>query len=150
MKKVMATFDKLVKEGLIRYAGVSNFSVRQFEEAQKYTQNKIVNNQVHYNLLHRNPEKELLGFCQKENVVLTAYTPLASGRLKTGNFPALDQIAQKYGKSAAQVVIRWLIDKQQVITIPKASSREHIDEIMGSLGWKLEKEDQKLLNKSFP
>jgi diketogulonate reductase-like aldo/keto reductase len=149
LKNVMRVFDKLIKEGLIRHAGVSNFSVNQFENAQKYTQNKIVTNQVHYNLLHRNPEKELLNYCEKNSVILTAYTPLASGQLKTSSFPALDKVAQKYSKTAAQVALRWLIEKPQVITIPKASSAEHIDEILGSLGWQLEKEDQELLNKAF-
>lgn len=148
MKKVMAAFDKLIKEKLIRFIGLSNFSVDQFRQAQHYTSNKIVTNQVHYNLLYREPEEELLSFCQKEKIILTAYSPLAEGRLVRGKFPNLDKIAHKYGKTLVQVALRWLIGKPQVIAIPKSSNKEHIDEIIGSLGWNLEKEEQELLDKN--
>jgi diketogulonate reductase-like aldo/keto reductase len=150
MKMVMTTFDKLVSEGMVRYIGVSNFSVRQFENAQKYTQNKIVTNQVEYSLLERDPEIELLDYCQKEGIILTAYTPLSSGRLtQWGSFEALDKIAKKYNKTQAQVALRWLIEKTNVITIPKASSKNHIDEILGALDWELKKEDSDFLDKEF-
>lgn len=149
MKKVMETFDELVKEGLVRYCGVSNFSVRQLVDAQKYTKNKIVTNQVHYSLLNREPEKALLSFCQKEGIILTAYSPLEQGRLIYNRFAALEKIAKKYNKTPAQVALRWLIEKPQVITIPKSSLRQHIDEITGSLGWKLKEEDQIYLNQEF-
>ena len=149
MKKVMAAFDKLIKEKLIRFVGVSNFSVDQFRQAQQHTSNKIVTNQVHYNLLHREPEQELLDFCQEEKVILTAYSPLAEGKLVGGKFPVLDKVATKYGKTPVQVALRWLIEKPQVIAIPKSSSRDHIDEILRTLVRNLEKEDEELLDKSF-
>lgn len=149
MKNAMSAFDKLVSEKLIRFIGVSNFSVKQFQNAQKHTKNKIVTNQVHYSLLHRDPEKELLSFCQKEKIILTAYTPLASGRLAEAGYGALDKIADKYKKTPGQVALRWLIEKPEVIVIPKASSKEHIDEIAGSLSWKLKKEDQDYLSREF-
>ncbi|HSX58378.1 MAG TPA: aldo/keto reductase [Candidatus Saccharimonadales bacterium] len=149
MKNAMKTFDKLIDEGLIRYVGVSNFSPKQFAEAQSYTKNKIVCNQVHYNLLHRNPERELLDFCVKNSIILTAYTPLASGQLREGNYKVLDEIAEKHSKTSIQVALRWLIQQPQVITIPKASSKEHLDEILGCLGWNLDKEDIKNLDANF-
>ena len=148
MKSVMSALDLLVKEKKIRYIGVSNFSVSQLQNAQKYTKNKIVTNQVHYSLLHRDPEDKLLEFCQKENVILTAYTPLETGELAHGN-EALKKVAKKYKKTPAQVALRWLIEKPNVIIIPKASSKEHIDELMGALGWKMEREDQDYLSESF-
>lgn len=149
MKAVMRTFDELVKDGQIRYIGVSNFSVRQLANAQKYTKHKIVTNQVHYSLLHREPEKELLAYCQKEKIILTAYSPLEIGRLADEQFDVLKSIAQKYRKTPVQVALRWLIEKPNVIVIPKASSKDHIDELLGSLGWTLKKEDQEYLSKEF-
>ena len=149
MRRVMATFDELIKACLVRFIGVSNFSVRQLVNAQRYTKNKIVTNQVHYSLLYREPEKELLGFCQDEKIILTAYSPLEQGRLIYNKFPSLDKIAQKYAKTPAQVALRWLIEKPQVITIPKSSSKKHIDEILGSLGWKLDKVDLEFLDNNF-
>lgn len=149
IKNVMAAFDKLVSEGLVKFIGVSNFSLKQLQNAQKYSKNKIVTNQVEYSLLAREPEKELLPLCQKEKIILTAYTPLASGRLAQSGFTALDKIAAKYNKTCAQVALRWLIEKPNIITIPKSSKKEHIDELLGSLGWKLAKEDIEYLDSEF-
>jgi len=149
MKNAMAALDKLVNDGLVHFIGVSNFSVRQLKNAQKYSQNKIVTNQVHYSLLHRDPEKELPPFCQKEGIILTAYSPLAVGRLTQKGFDALDRICAKYQKTPAQIALRWLIEKPNVITISKASSKEHTDELYGSLGWKMKKEDQEYLAREF-
>lgn len=145
MENVMAAFDSLVAERLVRFIGVSNFSKKQLQNAQKYAKNKIVTNQVEYSLLCRDPERDLLAFCQKENVILTAYTPLANGKLAQKGYDALDKVAAKYKKTPAQVALRWLIEKPEVIVIPKSSSKEHINEILGSLGWKLEKEDEDYL-----
>lgn len=149
MKNVMAAFDQLVRTGKIRHIGVSNFSLTQLQNAQKYTKNKIATNQVHYSLLHRDPEKELLAYCRQNNIILTAYSPLAEGHLARNKYEALEKLAQKYGKTPPQVSLRWLIEKPNVITIPKASSRQHIDELLGSLGWKLKKEDQDFLSREF-
>lgn len=149
MKNVMAAFDKLVADGKVRFIGVSNFSARQLQNAQKHTQNKIVCNQVQYSLLHRAPEKELIAFGRQNNIILTAYTPLGQGQLARPDIPALDKIAQKYHKTCAQVALRYLIEKPQVITIPKASSKDHIDELLGCIGWKIKKEDQKYLDAEF-
>lgn len=145
MENVMAAFDKLVSQRLVRFIGVSNFSLRQFQNAQKYSKEKIVTNQVEYSLLCRDSERELLPFCQKEEVILTAYTPLANGKLAQKGYEALDKVAAKYEKTPAQVALRWLIEKPGVIVIPKSSSKEHINELLGSLGWKLEKEDEDYL-----
>ncbi|OGD87734.1 hypothetical protein A2870_04705 [Candidatus Curtissbacteria bacterium RIFCSPHIGHO2_01_FULL_41_11] len=147
MKNAMAAMGELVKNKKIRNIGVSNFSIRQLANAQKYTKNKIITNQVKYSLASRNPERGLLEYCQKEDIFLTAYTPLAKGTLKRSKI--LENVGKKYGKTPIQVAIRWLIEKPNVITIPKASSKEHIDEILGSLGWKLKKVDQEYLSQQF-
>ena len=149
MRAVMRTLDELVKEGKIRYIGVSNFSVKQLQNSQKFTKNKIVTNQVHYSLLHKEPEKELLKVCQKEGVILTAYSPLEIGRLGDESFDALNSVAKKYRKTSVQVALRYLIEKPNVIVIPKASSKPHIDELLGALGWKIKKEDQEFLSQEF-
>lgn len=148
MKNAMAAFDQLVKERKVKHFGVSNFSVKQLQNAQKYTKNKIVTNQVHYSLLHREPEKGLLEYCQKENIILTAYTPIEKGQVNQG-YKALQKIAKKYHKTQIQTALRWLIEKPNVIVIPKASSKDHIDEILGSLAWKMKKEDQEYLSQEL-
>ena len=149
LKNSMSAFDQLVEEGLVRHIGVSNFSVRQVKEAQELTKNKIITNQVEYSLLNRNPETELLDFCVKEKVILTAYTPIAKGRLNNEAFKILHEIAKKYKKTAIQVSLRYLLDKENVIAIPKMTSEAHLKEILGCLKWRLKKEDQELLKNAF-
>lgn len=149
IKSVMEVFDKLIGLELVRFIGVSNFSKNQLITAQKFAKNKIVTNQIHYSLLHQDPKKELLPYCQKTGVALTAYSPLEQGQLVAGRFPQLDQIAPKYKKTASQVAIRWLLDQENVITIPKITTKAHLQEVLGSLNWHLRKEDRKVLN-NFP
>ena len=143
----MSAMDELKKQGKINHIGVSNFSVSQLQNAQKYTKSKIVCNQVHYSLMHRNPEKELLEFCQKENIILTAYTPIEKGSLSESK--VLEKVGKKYKKTPIQVTLRYLLEKPNVIAIPKASTKEHIDELTGALGWKMNKVDQEFLSENF-
>jgi len=147
LKETMCAFDSLVDDGLIKHIGVSNFSVQLLKEAQSYSKNKIISNQVEYNLLSREPEKELLLFCQKENIMLTAYQPLARGKLTKPGFEILDKLAKKYGKTQAQIALNWLISKPSVVVIPKSSNIEHLKENLGAIGWKMEKEDVKHLDR---
>lgn len=84
----MKAMDSLVEQKLIRCMGVSNFSVEQVKEAQKYTKNKIVANQIEYNLLVRNEgrvtndmESKIIPYCQENNILIIAWRPLAKGEL---------------------------------------------------------------------
>lgn len=147
LEETMRAFDFLVDEDLVRYIGVSNFSVQLLKEAQSYSKNKIVTNQVEYNLISREPEKELLSFCQEKNIMLTAYQPLARGKLTKPGFDLLDELAKKYSKTQAQIALNWLISKPNVVVIPKSSNIEHLKENLGAIGWKMEKKDIELLNK---
>jgi len=71
--ETMEAMDYLVEKGYIKNIGVSNHSVREFEEAQKHTSNKIVCNQVYYNLAHREPERNgFLEYAQKNDVMIVA------------------------------------------------------------------------------
>lgn len=146
LRETMRALDWLVKHGLTRFIGVSNFSVNLMQEAQGYTKNKIVTNQVEYNLIELEPERELLPYCQKETVLLTAYRPLAQGELtKRGFNKVLDLICDKYRKTPAQVALNYLICQEGVVTIPKSSNLFHLEENLGALGWHLEDKDRESL-----
>lgn len=137
-EKTMKAMDYLVDNKMTRYIGVSNFSVSQMEKAQKSAKHKIVTNQVEYHLLNRRAGHELLPYCVKNNIILTAYSPLARGKLaQWGYNEALDAIAKKYKKTPAQVALRWLIQQPNTIVIPKASRIEHVKELVGAVGWEL-------------
>lgn len=127
MEETFAALDRLVDEGKVNHIGVSNFSVQQLQEAMTVSDAPILTNQVEYHPYWG--QDELLRFCQANDVILTAYSPLAEGRLVTDE--VLERIGIRYGKSPAQVAIRWLIQQENVVTIPKtvtpSRARENID-----------------------
>ena len=153
IQDTMRAMEKLTAEGKVRQVGVSNFSKKQTREAQEaLSKTSLASNQVEYSLVERSIEKELLPYCTSEHVTVIAYTPLSRGRLTTGRDRGgriLDEIASKYGKTRAQVALNWLIVKEAVVAIPKASDPEHVKENAGAAGWKLRKEDQEALNEAF-
>ncbi len=147
IKEAMAALDELLQAGKVRHIGVSNFSLKQLKLAQSFTKNKIVTNQVEYSLMERSCEEELLPYCQENDIILTAYSPLAQGRVLDNK--VLAAVAEKHGKTPAQVALNWLISKKNVIAIPKSSSIRHVKENAGAAGWKLDSEDCELLEKEF-
>jgi diketogulonate reductase-like aldo/keto reductase len=156
IKETMRAMDTLLRQKKIRFIGVSNFSVKQLKEAQKYTENKITNNQIEYNLLTRHSgmynsdiEKEIIPFCQKNDIIITAWAPLAKGKLIREKPKLLEEIAEKYKKTKVQVALNWLISKKNIITIPKSTNIDHLKENLGAIGWKLEPEDMKRLDERF-
>ena len=138
--ETMAAMDKLVSAGKVRFIGVSNFSLAQFKEAQSVTENKIVSNQVRYNLVGRRIERELLPYCQKHNVTVIAYSPLAHGmsnlKTKLGGH-VLEEVARDAGKTEAQVALNWCISRDKVIAIPKSNSSQRTTENCNASGWRL-------------
>ena len=108
-------------------------------------------NQVHYNLIYREPEKsKLLEYCQKHDIFLVAWRPVEKGILGKFANPILDGICLKYKKTAVQIAINWLVCQKNVITLAKMVNRRHLEENLGSLGWQLEKEDIEKLRTDFP
>ena len=105
--------------------------------------------QVHYSLAEQEPSADLLPYCQGNDIILVAYTPLARGKLTRPGNPVLDELAEKYGKTQAQVSLNWLISQENVVAIPKASNPAHLRDNLGAVGWKLNEEDQQRLARAF-
>lgn len=150
----MKAMEELVSEGKVREIGVSNFSVKQTREAQEaLSKRSIASNQVEYSLTERSIEADLLPFCQKERITVIAYSPIGRGRIAEGGhderWNVINNIAKKSGKTRTQIALNWLISKDGVVAIPKASNLEHVRENAGSVGWNLSKEDQETLNTAF-
>ena len=148
LKETVRALDFLVDKGIAKFIGVSNFSLPLLKETQRYSKNKIVSNQVEYNLLERTPEKELLPYCQKEDIMLVAYKPLNRGELAKSNYELMNFLTEKYKKSPAQISLNSLISKPKVVVIPKASTILHLMDNLGAIGWRLEKEDLQKLDKT--
>ena len=146
--ETMSAMEEMIDVGLIRYIGVSNFSLKQMVQAngalKKY---RLASTQMPYHLADRRMEKEILPYCRKENIALLAYFPLGHGKLSSGG--VLSSVGQKYGKTAPQVALNWLLSQENVFPIPRASTRAHVVENAGAAGWRMSDEDRAELERSY-
>lgn len=136
IEETMDGMQYLVEEGLVRSIGVSNFDVGRLQEAMQASEVPVCNDQVEYHPYR--PRRELPQFCAEHGIALSAYSPLARGRIR--HDPVLIGIGQKYGKSPAQVSLRWLLQKGAIV-LPKAGSVEHLRANMDMDGWELTPEE---------
>lgn len=151
VKDTMRAMGTLLEEGLIKNIGVSNFNIQELQEAQSYTKHKIVANQLHLNLKYREAERKgLLEYCQKNDVMFVAWRPLQKGVLLQNEGNLVDELAQKYHKTPAQIALNWLISQDNVVTLSKTRTEEHLKENLGAIGWQMNKEDIERLDKEYP
>lgn len=139
--ETMRALAKLQQDGKVRNVGISNFNIRLTEEAIRASEVPVAVNQVEYHP-YLNQEK-LLAFCKEHNVALTAYCPLARGRAAKDK--VLRRIGRTDGKSAAQVALRWLLQKG-IITIPKSGTPERIRENFEVFDFTLTDEEMKQID----
>jgi diketogulonate reductase-like aldo/keto reductase len=145
----MRAMDELIRQGMIKNIGVSNLTQRRFDLAQSLTKNKIVCNQVHYNVKYREVEERgLLKHAQTNDIMLVAWRPLQKGTIL--NTPILSELAKKYNKTPSQIAINWLISQQNVVTIAKTSNVNHLKENLGAVGWLMEDDDIERIREDFP
>ncbi|MFD2629891.1 aldo/keto reductase [Oceanobacillus kapialis] len=113
--------EELYHEGKVRAIGVSNFHQHHLEKLLAGANEKPVINQVEYH--PHLAQVDLHAYCKEQNIQLEAWSPLKRGQLL--NDPTLTEIGEKYGKTAAQIILRWDI-QHDVITIPKSTNPERI------------------------
>jgi diketogulonate reductase-like aldo/keto reductase len=157
IKETMRAMETLVDRGLVKYVGVSNFSVSELRAAQAaMSKYPIVSNQVLYNLNSREIERDLLPYCQQHHVTVIAYTPLDDGRLATPSrfrrsrgMKVLEQVASEVQKTLAQVALNWCTSRPYVITIPKSDSVTRTEENCMASGWRLSQAQIQRLDEAF-
>ena len=124
-----------LEQGLTRAIGVSNFTLTQFEMAASMA--PVVCNQVEYHpFLDQRPLRDAAA---KADAVLTAYSPLARGGVFSDD--TLADIGATYGKSPAQVALRWLLD-QRVLVVPKATTTQHLQANLDVFDFELSADDR--------
>lgn len=129
----------LQKEGLVKSIGVSNFQIHHLKNIIDDSGVVPVVNQVEFHPLLT--QRELLQYCRGQNIQLEAWSPLMQGHL---DLPLLQELATRYGKTPAQIVLRWDL-QQGVITIPKSVHAERIRENAGIFDFTLSDDDVKAL-----
>jgi methylglyoxal/glyoxal reductase len=119
-KETWRALEKLYRDGKVRAIGVSNFQVPHLEDLLSTSEVAPMVNQVEFHPLLT--QKKLLAFCKARGIQLEAWSPLMRGNL---DLPLLMQLAAKYGKTPAQIVLRWDL-QHGVVTIPKSVREERI------------------------
>jgi len=133
---------ELYKEGKVRAIGVSNFQIHHLQDIMDHFDEIPTVNQVE---LHPYlTQEELREFCAKHNIKVEAWSPLGRGRLL--DLPELKRIAEKYGKTPAQVVLRWHV-QNEIIVIPKSVHPERIKENADIFDFELSDEDMAAINR---
>ncbi|MCM3453599.1 aldo/keto reductase [Heyndrickxia oleronia] len=140
-KEAWRALETLYKAGKIKAIGVSNFQTHHLEELMKDAEIKPMVNQVEYH--PRLTQKEVQTFCQEHGIQLEAWSPLMQGLLL--NNEVLTEIATKYNKSVAQVILRWDL-QSGVVTIPKSTKEHRIIENANVFDFELTKEDMERID----
>ncbi|PAE18328.1 aldo/keto reductase [Bacillus sp. 7504-2] len=133
--------EKLYTEGRVRAIGVSNFHVHHLQHLMKNANIKPMVNQIEYH--PHLTQGEVHAFCKNEGIQLEAWSPLKRGILL--NEPVLIEIGKKYGKTPAQIILRWDL-QTEVITIPKSSNLGRLVENADIFDFELTSEDLKQIN----
>jgi aryl-alcohol dehydrogenase-like predicted oxidoreductase len=166
LRETMKALEALHRAGKVRHVGVSNFAVRDLEEARQHLSRiDIASNQVRYNMLQREVEAEVVPYCRREGIAILAWSPIGkgilSGKYHNGKRPKdrvrsdedlfkpvnirrtapliaqLRRVAKSRGKTPAQVALAWLRRHPHVIPIPGAKRPAQAEENAGASGWSL-------------
>lgn len=150
--ETMRAMKRLLREGKIRSVGLSNFSVREVQEAANFLDPYSIDSlQVEYNLFDRSIEAYLLPYCESNGILTIAYSPLDQGRVKSTNANGreFEKIAERYNRTPAQIVLNWLISHPTVVAIPKASTEQHVRDNAAAADFQLSDIDRTRVNELF-
>jgi diketogulonate reductase-like aldo/keto reductase len=134
-KETYRAMEELYEQGRVRAIGVCNFQIHHLEDLMGSCRIKPMVNQVELHPLLT--QKKLLAFCRKEGIQVESWRPLMDGKL---DLPLLHELSAKYGKTPAQIVIRWHL-QHGLVTIPKSVRESRIRENADVFDFELEPED---------
>jgi diketogulonate reductase-like aldo/keto reductase len=146
--ETMRGLEAVVARGYARFIGVSNFGLELVEEARScLSREDVVAIENKFSLLDRRDEETVIPYAEREGMLYLAYTPLEKGQLSRDSF--LAEVGRRYGRTAAQVALNWLVMINPVVPIPKASTIQHVEENAGAMGWRLSEEDWRKISEKF-
>ena len=153
--ETMKAMEKLVADNLVKFIGVSNFNLKELQEAEQALENeRIACNQVLYHLGYRAIEKRILPDCTKQGIAVVGYAPFGHGDFPSPNSAkgkVLEDIANRHGRTPRQVALNFLSLHSNVFTIPKTSHPERVRENSESVGdWNLTDKDIAEIDRVFP
>lgn len=134
---------ELYESGRAKNVGVSNYTVRHLEEMQDYSDVVPAVNQVEFHPFLYKEQSELLDYCAAHNIVVEAYSPLA--RANRLEHDTLEAIGEQYGKTPAQVMLRWCM-QQYTVPIPKSADPDRMKENFEVTDFELSPKDMQAIN----
>ena len=149
LAETLEAFQALQQAGKIRHYGVSNLDLEDMQALSNLAgASQVQVNQLLYNLTRRGLEFDLLPWMRERGMALMAYSPVEQARLLRNR--ALLGFTRRHGMTPAQAALAWLLAKENVIAIPKASRREHVQENAGAAAIELSREQLAELDRAFP
>lgn len=131
--------DELIDEGLVRQFGISNFNLEQTKRALDLSKHPVAANQVRFSVLHKEDAPvELRKFCAENNIQVVAWRPVERADVMENE--TVKRIAAVHNVSPAQVALAWLL-QHDVLPIPKATQKEHIEQNVAATQLQLTPED---------
>jgi diketogulonate reductase-like aldo/keto reductase len=145
LDEAFRALNKLVRDGKIKYLGVSNFNLKLLEQAQALSETPILTDQVPYRLPDRTyVENGVLEYCQQNDILLTAYSPVKFRNLPVNK--TVQGIAAAHSATPFQIALAWLVAQPRVITIPMSFNPQHIRENFEAADIELSEEEFKTLS----
>lgn len=135
--ETVAELNRVCQQGMAKHIGLSNFPTTLMEEAVRLSDRPLAMNQVEYHPFL--DQTRVLEACRKQGMALTAYSPLAHGHVL--QHPLLRKIGGAHGKNAIQIGLRWLIQQDGVVTIPRSSSEQHAASNLAIFDFELSSEE---------
>ena len=134
--------EELYRGGRIRAIGVCNFHIPRLADLMAHHEIAPAVNQVETHLFTQ--QKAMLEYAGRSGIRIEAWSPFAEGQRDFFRNPTLSALAEKYGKTVAQVELRWLTQRG-IVVIPKSVHKNRIEENFDSLGFRLSDEDMALI-----
>lgn len=140
LRETLQAMAHLHERGLVRNIGVSNFTAYQLSCAQHITDVPIAVNQIEFHPWFQRPK--LVDYCHESGTIIEGAAAL--GRAEVFADEVVTELASKYDKSPAQVVLRWALDRD-VVVLPRSTSPEHIENNI-AIDWSLDETDRERLD----
>jgi diketogulonate reductase-like aldo/keto reductase len=142
LAETMGALAKAKRDGLTRHIGVANFNIAMLDDAIRLCPEPLVTLQVECHPYL--DQSKVIAACRARGLVLTAYCPLARGRIQ-GDI-VLTDIGRRYGKTAAQVALRWLMQQDVIAAIPRSSNATRIAENIEVFDFVLDQDDMRRID----
>jgi diketogulonate reductase-like aldo/keto reductase len=137
--------NELVRAGKVKHLGVSNFKLKLLKQAQQLAETPVITDQVPYRLPDRAYVKNgVLEYCQQNDVLLTAYSPVKFRNLPVNK--TIQAIADAHSATSFQIALAWLVAQPRVITVPMSFNPQHIRENFAAADIELTEEEFKTLS----